>query len=325
MEDTRLIIVTGISGSGKSTTSKKLAEQYRLNGIRCCWLHEEIRRHPIRDGEFSYGSLKNAADFEYNIQDMYRRWEKLVKRVLRSKSVYVMEGVLYDNIIRYFYINNYPVEKITGYYDRLAQIMAPASPIVVELLRPDVQAGLEPLYPVRGMWWKDLIMDAGDYQYFIDHHLQGEEGVYQMWQDYQALGDAMFERLEGRKIKIDTSAGQWDSYLEQLTGYLGLKYIRPVDKKMDNPQQYCGRYTVEVDQKQHSIVIDWDGESLVCRSWWPTMRLRYLGGSRFTFCSFPIDLDFRRNGAGQVNTIRVSGIYDWEIVGQTMTRVLSDG
>ena len=49
MRNTRLILVTGMRGAGKSTTSKGLARQFSLNGVRCRWLHEECRRHPIRD------------------------------------------------------------------------------------------------------------------------------------------------------------------------------------------------------------------------------------------------------------------------------------
>jgi len=74
MIDTMLIIITGISGSGKSTTAQNLAWQYQRNNIQHQWLHEEKTDHPIRAGEFSIGSLYSERDLERNIQDMFCRW-----------------------------------------------------------------------------------------------------------------------------------------------------------------------------------------------------------------------------------------------------------
>lgn len=48
MKETKLIIVTGISGAGKSTTSKAISKLYASNGIDSHWYHEEMADHPIR-------------------------------------------------------------------------------------------------------------------------------------------------------------------------------------------------------------------------------------------------------------------------------------
>ena len=77
-------------------TAHHLAKQYRLNGIHYRWLHEEIRNHPIRNGEYTTDSLHSEAGMERNIQDMFDRWERLIQRVLRSKCIYILEAVLID-------------------------------------------------------------------------------------------------------------------------------------------------------------------------------------------------------------------------------------
>jgi len=208
MVHTKLIVITSMSGAGKSTTAQNLACQYQRNHIRYRWLHEEIRNRPIREGEFSIGSLRNEQDLDSNIQDMFQRWERLIHRILTSDPVYIMEGVLYDNILRYFYESHSSLEKITWYYDELMKRLAPAQPVVVYLCRSNIRATLEILYPLRGEWWKNIIRNMDQNQYCKDHGLVGEDGVYAMWQAYQDTGQNMFQRWSGEKIEIDTTADE---------------------------------------------------------------------------------------------------------------------
>jgi hypothetical protein len=318
MPDTKLILICGMSGAGKSTTAQSLAYQYQKNGIRHRWLHEEIRNHPIRAGEFSLGSLYDAQDMERNIQDMYRRWKRFIARIMRSKSVYITEGILFENILRYFFIANYPSEKIAQYYDQLMQIMAPACPVVVHLIRSDVRSTLEKMYSLRGSWWKDLILNPDGYRYFEDHGLSGAEGVYTMWQDYQNLADAMFQRCPSAKIQVDTTQGEWDGYIQSLAQFLGLNYSAPTLIPISAAEKYCGKYSVEVEGQLHALDIQYDGKNIFCSAFWPYMKLLPLGGSRFVFSSFPVWLTFVNDKSSARKAVHVRGNYDWEIMGKTL-------
>jgi len=323
--DTKLIVITGMSGAGKSTTAQSLACQYQLNHIRYRWLHEEIRNHPIRAGEFSIGSLCNEKDLDSNIQDMFQRWERLIRRILTSDTVYIMEGVLYDNILRYFYESHSSLEKITWYYDELMKRLAPAQPVVVHLCRANIRATLEALYQMRGEWWKNLILHMDQNQYCRDHGLAGEDGVYAMWQAYQDTAQKMFQRWSGEKIEIDTTAGEWESYIERLTQFLGIEY-RPLTKiAIAEPEKYCGRYRLLLGDQLHTLEISFDGTHLYCQAFWTYMKLLPLGRNRFIFSSFPIRLTFLENSVGCIEGVRVRGSYDWEIMGQTLPRVMSVG
>jgi len=322
MVDTKLVVITGMSGSGKSTTAHNLACQYHLNHVRYRWLHEEIKNHPIRDGEFSIGSLCNEDDLERNMQDMFRRWENLIQRILASSRTYIMEGVLYDNILRYFYESHSSLEKITWYYDELMKRLEPARPVVVHLCRANVKDTLESLYPLRGQWWQDLILSMDQNQYCQDHGLVGEDGVYTMWQAYQDTAKKMFQRWSGKKIEIDTTAGEWNNYLERLVLFLGLDYQPQNQPTIANPDKYLGRYQIQLGDQHHTLEISFDGRYLYCQAFWPYMKLLPLGDNSFTFASFPIRLRFLENSAGIVEAVRVRGIYDWEIMGQTLSKIM---
>ena len=322
MVDTKLIVITGMSGAGKSTTAQSLACQYQRNHIHYRWLHEEIKNHPIREGEFSIGSLGNEEDVERNIRDMFQRWERLIRRIVASDRVYIMEGVLYDNILRYFYESHSSLEKIAWYYDELMKRLAPAQPVVVHLCRANVRATLEAMYELRGPWWKNIILNMDQNQYCKDHGLAGEEGVYAMWQAYQDTAQKMFQRWSGKKIAIDTTAGTWESYMECLTQFLGIDYQPPAQPAVAEPGRYCGRYELRLEDQLHTLDIKFDGASLYCQSFWTYMKLLPLGDNQFTILSFPVRLTFLENPTGSVEAVRVRGPYDWEIMGKTLLKVM---
>ncbi len=143
MQEVKLVIICGMSGCGKSTTSQNVSYQYSCNGVPHKWLHEEMKDHPIRwasGGEFSVGDLYTAEGMAANIEDTYDRWESLIDEMTRKGGIYVMEGCLFQNIVRYFIPGGYPEVKIRAYYDRLFEILAPANPHIIHLYRPDVPA-----------------------------------------------------------------------------------------------------------------------------------------------------------------------------------------
>lgn len=84
---------------------------------------------------------------------------------------------------------------------------------------------------------------------------------------------------------------------------------------------YCGRYEVKIGDQHQAFAVRFDGASLYVQAFLDYMKLHPLGGDRFTISSFPIELIFLRNRAGQVYAVRTKGEYDWDIVGQVLRRV----
>jgi len=319
MTHSRLILISGMSGSGKSTTAQRLAQQYQHNNIRHTWLHEEIADHPIREGEFEAGSLDTDEGMARNIADMYERWSRLADEIAASDSVYVMEGCLYQMIVRYFFACNYPEARITEFYDRIMAIIAKLDPTVVFLYRSDVKASFEQAFGVRGDRWKSLILDPDD-PYFKAHPYTGEESIYAQYEHQQRLAGAMFDRYQGRKIKLSTSDGQWEDHIRELAEFLGLRYAPPAEEApLVSPEQYCGTYSADIDGRQARLTFKLVDGVLYCQvSWWANMRLIPRGNHEFEAQSFPIGFRFRTDGPRRA--VDVLGTYGWGISGKTLWR-----
>ena len=60
MIKTKLILVDGISGSGKSTTAHFIHRQIEKNGIKVKWFYEQEDNHPLLlvDKKFTKGKNK---------------------------------------------------------------------------------------------------------------------------------------------------------------------------------------------------------------------------------------------------------------------------
>lgn len=317
MKDSKLIIVTGMSGAGKSTTSQQLAKQYEQNNIPCLWVHEEIAGHPIREGEFEVSDLHTAEGMEKNIRDMYERWTRLADEIEQSGLVYVMEGCLYQNIVRYFFDANYPLELITEYYDCVMQIIDRLNPTIIFVYRSDVKASFEEAFKVRGERWQRLIMDPND-PYFRTHEYTGEESTFAMYEEQQRIANMMFERYQGNKIKLCTSDGQLNKNIQALTEFMGLGYFPPkTPPPLVNPAQYCGRFVLDIDGRENGVTFKAVDGNLYCQlSWWSNMTMIPLGNDEFEAMSFPIKFVFHLDG--EKRSVDVKGVYGWGITGKTL-------
>lgn len=323
MLKTKLILICGMSGAGKSTTAQQMAKQYQLNNVPYLWLHEEIDNHPIRDNEFNVASRDTVEGMDINAADMYLRWERLAEEICQSDRVYIMEGCLYQNIIRYFLGCHYPLEKITQFYDRIMAILAKVNPTIVFLYREDVKASFQQAFAVRGQRWQNIILDPEGEGYFTKHKYQGDESIYAIWEEYQTIAQQMFDRCHNRKLRLVTSDGQWQKHIQTLTEYVGLDYKHPAGAELlTDPASYCGRYQIQLADYTAQLLVKMVEGALYCQvSFWENMKLLPIGPHQFEIQSFPVTFTFDL----EQGSVTVGGNYGWEITGKTLYRVEDQG
>lgn len=320
MISTSLIIITGISGTGKSTTAIALSNLLTKNGIDHVYLHEECENHPIREDEFSYGSVKSEADMDVNTRIMLERWENFASSIQTAGKLFVLEACLYENIVRYFFECDYHHSRILDFYDRLMAILKPLNPAVVHLRTSDLRTTFEKVFKERGEWWKDLIL-KDRCKYFINHGYTKDEDNYHLAEDYQNLAVQAFQRYQGPKIYLNTLEARWSAYHEAICSFLEIDYIRAYPKTCQTPEDYCGAYQVCKENRRLGFHVFVENDKLWCRSFWPYMELEYEGNDCFGIKSFPIRLCFERYG-NAVTAVNVEGNYDWGLCGIRLEKVM---
>jgi len=311
LKKTKLIIVDGHCSVGKSSISKGVFKQISLNQD-AYWLHEECEKHPIRDQEFSFGELDTAEGMERNKLGMLQKWAAFRDSILSSGKVCITEGCLLHAYDRFFIHSLWSDEQITAYYTQVMETIRELNPMIVFLHRPGLGKSLEKAFVARGQWWKDLMLKRDDlHVYFKDHIYVDENSMYDAIEFEQQKMMEIFDGLQCSKVKIDTSAEQWDQYIQRIISFFGSGY-RKLDPFPCDLEQYIGRYRWENRTDAEDWIIDFDdsNQCLYTSLFWPYMPMQCVAENVFELISFPVTMHFQKNDAGL--QFRVEGNYEWD-------------
>ena len=313
----RMILIDGMSGAGKSTTAQKLARQFGLHFIPFRWMHEEIAAHPIRDGEFTMGDTKTLEGMEINVREMLKRWRDLTDTVVKSGQFYLIEGCFLQSILRYFAGSAYTAEQTIEFCSCVSEILTNADTLFVYLRSPNAKATYEYVYPIRGQWWKDLVLTPEEKFFHITEY-NGNETIYETLNLYREISDKVFTDYTGDKLMIEASVGSWQDHPRKILEYIGLPYIDIPSIDIKKPDIYCGKYNAVIDGEKSEIEIKYDTthKTLFAVGFWPYMKLTPISYNAFEMESFPIVFSFTKKE--NERAIIVTGEYDWNIFGNTL-------
>ena len=132
-----------------------------------------------------------------------------------------------------------------------------------------------------------------------------------MWEDYQNLSKMLYKRIDGYKLKFNTSNHKWNQNLSQICKFLDIKFFPEKIKKVKNIEKYCGDYFSNgnnITQYRSIIKIKAFDDNLYAEvKFWKNMRLIPIGVDKFQVQSFPIIFQFKND------TFQVLGNYGWDI------------
>jgi len=304
----KLILIGGMSTTGKSTTSQNIFKQLQLNNIPSIWLHEEYSHHPIREGEFEHGNLHTREGLKANLNEMLKRWKNLSDMIYTSEKVYVMEGCLFQMITRYLMNSCITKEEIFEFYDIIMNHLSKLNPFIVRLYRPDPQKSYEAAYQVRGKRWENYILSEGHLKAsgFVNANEQ-----YEAEKKYQQISHEICLRMKNDVLEIDTTQGKWNDYITMILDKISLKHMEAEEIILNNPEKYCGCYYQFIDGEEVCLEVCFDllGNLLYYKGFFPKMLMRYLGDNTFELISWPIIFTFGKEN--DKRTLLVSGGYDW--------------
>lgn len=294
-----LILVEGLTGSGKSMMAHFLARQLTYNGIDSVWVHEGEINHPT------------LVEFESRIQEYMmlslHNWDEFVRQILETKQPHIVEAAFFNNLLETLFANNLDEGVIIAYAHRLLEVIDPVTPLLIYLAQPDVTGALVKNFENRGEKFRSFVEAfACGTPYAKRRNLTGHDGMITFWKDFVRLTDTLYEDLDFRKFKLDVSGDRWDDYYQEITEALHLSFIPDPLISEEEAQKYIGKYVQGEDSRVFTISFQ-DGKLLVDVFLDVASPLIKETDNTFAVSGWHFKVYFEENELGKFHRIHIGG------------------
>ena len=224
MLQTKLILLEGVPGAGKSTLAQTLLRHLVRHGIPARWWYEEDADHPVYVFH-DHASLQHVlAELSSGrhagvVAQALTVWQRFADAVLSQEEIVLLDGCLFGYLTWSLFPLAVSTAEIHAYLGAVARIIAPLAPCLVSLSQDDMAASFRRVSS-RGPAIKEAyIRHVEESLYGRLHGLRGFAGLVHYWTDYRAFTDAAVSALRGprsssipRRVPgVPTSSGSWTS------------------------------------------------------------------------------------------------------------------
>ena len=317
----KLILVDGISGSGKSTTAQWLYLQLRRKGFPATWYYEYEVPHPIyHAGEVQQALMMGDADPHRIHEKALVNWKTLAQRIGDRDEIIILESTLLQTGVGSQFLMNWPSTAILDHIHRVEEILSPLHPAFVYFYQDDVERALNAICQRRGAGFDAYLLEKiQNTPYGRKHSIHDFSGVIDLYRAFRQLTDAIVVQLRFQKISLETSHGDWDDVLHRLAAFLSLGQIESPFQPCRNWDDYTGCYRLTGADQEWCLAADERGlyvnNAFGMRLVHKTDNVFYLEGA----C---LELAFESDGEGTMARVVCRGnLLDEPLVGTVWEKV----
>jgi Deoxynucleoside kinases len=217
MKNTKLIILDGIPGSGKTTLAKKIASRLDNLNISNRFYSELEPNHPLFIHERRFSSFQIQEEVDYYINRMVELYSNFVSNHKNKEDIVIIESVLFQDNISFAYNLMMDHSKIIDLANKLINVLSELQPSLIYFYQPDVERNWKFISEVRGPdWLPSLRTDEGLARAVRD------------WTPNQEFIRLIIENWDVKKLIIQNNDYLWEKYTQETMDFLGLL------KKPDN-------------------------------------------------------------------------------------------
>ena len=216
--DTKLVLVDGMPGTGKSTVSQFINMQLRDNGFSSQWHHEEAN-HPVRQ---FYVAARHQTWSDY-AKEVLALWQMYVNEMGRLNRISVLDAALFQTHVRSMLIFDADRNAILELIHSVASTIAPLNPRLVYLKPASVEEHFREVAQIRGQRMLGLWVESHDqYPYTLHSSTSGYSAFLAFWEEYGKITDSIYESLNISKLRQNASIESWHARLSQICEFLNL-------------------------------------------------------------------------------------------------------
>ncbi|KQC12308.1 MAG: hypothetical protein APR63_02900 [Desulfuromonas sp. SDB] len=231
MIDTKLILVEGPPGSGKTTTAQILAEEITAVGCKSRSLTEWQPDHPIPIGDDL--NLKEVVKSSLTQKiEILDKWEDFSRSMYNNKVITVMESRFWQTGAMLMFAAGYPAEQVFQYNQQIVERINRLSPVLIYLVIENYQDFIDRMISLKEQEWSQAgnrgtwiqhVYDAFNSQKWLkDRNLTGLDGILAFMDEWKIICENLYTQFPFPKTKIYNSYQNWDLSLARIREFLKL-------------------------------------------------------------------------------------------------------
>jgi thymidylate kinase len=216
MLNTKLILIEGLPGSGKSTTTLHLGSVLQRYGVPCDFFREEDDPHPISCLDFPINGLT---------QKMVHLWMEFVRRAETQPTITIIESRLWHNTAQFMLMSEVDVEEIIDFNRQVGQTLSPLSPALIYLDQTDVAVALRRMASTRGEEWvQSALRETLGYPWFTSRGIRDFDGWMSFFEEWHTVAERLFNDWPYPRIKVLDPHSDWAGAHEKINSFLQVDY-----------------------------------------------------------------------------------------------------
>jgi len=229
MIDTKLILIEGIPGSGKSTTTMNLAAEISKRGIKCQCHLEWAEDNPIFIGHMEDLS-EVISSSKLREQDVLQQWRSFTKKTKQQAAVIVIESRFWQTDAMYLYLSGHSEDEVMKGNKGVISAISELNPVLIYLAPEDVAQMLMWTAKVKNRKWQESGREGSwdqwgnevyeQQRWFTNRMLKGPEAMVKFFNEWTSIANRLYEELPFRKAKIQNPNADWDTTMSRIRHFL---------------------------------------------------------------------------------------------------------